>query len=544
MIRRTSGWENFSEAAFTPQKWTDSFWVSVLLVAAIALFSIRLGNLPLRDWDEGTVAQVAREIWQAPAGSLTWLYPTIQGDPYFSKPPLIHWLIALFYRIGGVNEWTARLPGAMLTALSVPMLYGIGRELFFHKTPAVLAALVYLTFLPVVRHGRLAMLDGAVLCFFLLLLLCLLRTRRDLRWGLGVGIAFSLLCLTKGIVALLLGAIALVFITLDTPRLLTSGYVWAGVAVGCLPAIGWYWAQLMHYGQTFITVNFQSQSVNRIWSAVESNGGPPWYYLLEILKYSLPWLLFLPWGFRLTWEHRNLGWAKLVLVWVIGYLLVISVMGTKLPWYVLPVYPALALVAGVQLADIWNFSDVVGIRHLEKRHYPISWTVLFALVAIAGWLGSFYFSPLGGQPQPYLQLILMTAACTFTITAILVAHHDSQFILVLFWGTCLSLLLLVSSRYWIWELNEAYPVKPVAALIQQHTPPGSAIVTSFAYSRPSLNFYSDRRVTPIAPPTIPTYWQTASPPYLLIEQPLLDQLALPNVQSLGNAAGWTLVTRD
>ncbi len=129
------------------------------------LFSINLGELPLRDWDEGTVAQVAREIWRAPAGSMRWLYPMLGGVPYHNKPPLMHLLIAWTYSLLGVNEWTTRLPGAMLTAISVPLLYCIGREIFRQRWAAIYSALIYLTMLPVVRHGRLAMLDGAVICF-------------------------------------------------------------------------------------------------------------------------------------------------------------------------------------------------------------------------------------------------------------------------------------------------------------------------------------------------------------------------------------------
>uniref|UniRef100_A0ACD5GWP6 ArnT family glycosyltransferase n=1 Tax=Desertifilum tharense IPPAS B-1220 TaxID=1781255 RepID=A0ACD5GWP6_9CYAN len=130
------------------------------MVAALFLFGIDLGSLPLRDWDEGIVAQVARNISRSPFDSLSWLYPTLAGEPYLNKPPLIHILIALLYKTVGINEWTTRLPSAILTALSVPLLYGVGVEIFPKRTPAIFSALIYLTLLPVVRHGRLAMLDG------------------------------------------------------------------------------------------------------------------------------------------------------------------------------------------------------------------------------------------------------------------------------------------------------------------------------------------------------------------------------------------------
>jgi 4-amino-4-deoxy-L-arabinose transferase-like glycosyltransferase len=521
----------------------DHWWTAILLIAAVLLFGMNLGGLSLRDWDEGIVAQVARDIWRAAPDSQTWLYPTIAGAPYLSKPPLVHWLIAIAYRFGGVQEWTSRLPGAMLTAVSVPLLYSIGRELFTRRAPAILAALVYLTLLPVARHGRLAMLDGAVLCFFLLLLFCSLRARRDLRWGLGVGISFGFLCLTKGIVAILLGAIALVFLILDTPRLLTCGYVWSGFLLGCFPVALWYAAQWLHYGWNFIDFNLGKQSVDRIFVSVENNSGPVWYYLLEILKYGMPWLLFLPQGFRLAWENRNLSWAKLVLVWAGGYLLVISLMSTKLPWYVLPVYPALALVAGVSLAEVWNPEDWLEVRREPHSPYPIFWVAGLSLGAIAGWAGTIYFGTLAAIPQPDLILPLAAVALTMTASTLYLFRQNSQFIPVLVWGSYVSLLLFVGSNHWVWELNEAYPVKPVAALISQKVPIGQNVLTSYPYNRPSLNFYSDRAVIPATPQAIKDRWQEPFP-YLLVNQDAIQNLNLQAIQELGQAEGWLLLTRQ
>ncbi|PSB28321.1 ArnT family glycosyltransferase [Stenomitos frigidus] len=549
MLRKPLPWNNPSHSSIVAL-WIDRLWMLGLFVTAGILLGLNLGNLPLRDWDEGTVAQVARDIWRSPPGSLVWLHPTLAGEPYFNKPPLMHWLMALTFRFGGVNEWMARLPGATLTALSVPLLYGIGRHLFSQRTPAIFTALVYLTLLPVVRHGRLAMLDGAVLYFFLLLIVCLLRTRRDLRWGLGVGIAFGLLCLTKGIVALLLGAIAIAFILWDTPRLLTSGYVWVGVLLGSAPVVAWYWAQWLYYGQPFLTIGLFSQSLDRVVVPVEGNRGEPWYYLLEILKYSAPWLLFFPQGLKLAWENRNLSWAKLILVWASGYLLVISFMSTKLPWYVLPVYPAFAIAVGAYLSDVWQPSDVLWLHQPKRRRYPIAWIAILSLLAIAGWVSSFYFSILSPQPQPGLPVILGAVALTLTAAIVLLWRSDSQFMLVLFWGMYVSLLLFVASPYWLWELEESYPVKPVAALVRQNTPPDATVWTLYPYGRPSLNFYSDRRMIQSAansnqlPAAFQDYWQHDPHPYLLVEQATLTKLALPFVKPLGTVENWVLLTRQ
>jgi 4-amino-4-deoxy-L-arabinose transferase-like glycosyltransferase len=535
MHHQTFTWGDSKSWSRRAERWVEWLWIVGLLLAAMLIFGINLGGLPLRDWDEGTVAQVAREIWRSPIGYMRWLYPTLGGEPYFNKPPLMHLLIALAYSVGGVNEWTSRLPGAMLTAISVPLLYSIGREIFPQRLPAIFASLIYLTMLPVVRHGRLAMLDGAVVCFFLLMMLCLLRSRRNLRYCLGVGIGFGLICLTKGILGVLLGAIALVFLLWNTPRLLTSWYMWVGILIGTFPVVLWYGAQWLHYGHSFTDKAIVNQSLQRIWASVDERGGPPWYYVLEILKYAWPSLGFLPQGLGKTWENRNWGWAKLVLVWSGVYLLAISVMETKLPWYVLPIYPAVALVTGVQLAEVWNWP--------HSGSYPRPIIAFLTLLAIVSWVGSLYFNPWSPASDSEVQLILTAVAGTMTLAAVLAAQGDRQFLLILFWGMYVSLLLLMTSRHWIWELAEAYPVKPVAAMIHSSTPIGQKVYTSYPYGRPSLNFYSDRQIIPAAANELQHYWQQNPQPYLLLDESTLGNLKLESVKQFGTAEGWTLITK-
>ena len=184
-------------------------------------------------------------------------------------------LIALLYAIGGINEWTTRLPSAGLTLASVPLLYSLSRELFHQRLPAVFATLVYLTSLPVIRNGRFAMLDGAVLCFLLLLLWCLLprpplTTAICWRRAGRLGCSASLKGLLLGG---LLGGIALAFLAWDTPRLLRQPYLWLGFLLGGIPVAGWYGAQWLHYGAAFWGNNLMDQSLARVWTDLEDNGG-------------------------------------------------------------------------------------------------------------------------------------------------------------------------------------------------------------------------------------------------------------------------------
>lgn len=503
MNRQTFIWGPSGKQLRQEEQWIEFLCVVGLFLAALVLFGLNLGNLPLRDWDEGTVAQVAKEIWQSPINSWRWLFPTLWGEPYLNKPPLVHDLMALSFALGGVNEWTTRLPSAFLTACSVPLLYLLGREIFPSRLPALFSALIYLTLLPVVRHGRLAMLDGPVLCFEILMIGCALRSRRDLRWALGAGVGFSLICLTKGIMGLLLGGITLAFLAWDTPRLLTSSYFWFGWLLGSIPALAWYGEQWLHYKDIFIK-SLWDQQVNRIGASLDHHQEPFWYYLLEILKYSLPWLLFTLYGLRLAWQERIYSWAKLVLFWSGAYLIIVSLMATKLPWYIIPIYPALALAGGTVLAEVRNLPST--------RTYPRSWMIILGLLSIvvAVFFLSFYYDLMGWHNRPHssVWIILIALTLTMALTAILMAWRSEEFIPILFWGMYVSLLLFCSSPHWIWELNEAYPVKPVAQMIQAlKLPPGQIVYTSFAYERPSLNFYSNHRIIPASFEELTEYWK-------------------------------------
>lgn len=526
--------------------WLDrqSGWLIVLSLLGFALLAywLDLGSLPLRDWDEGLIAQVSREIFEASPGERTWLFPTLWGDPYFNKPPLVHNGVAIAYRIGGFNEWMARLPGATLTAISVPLLYGVGREIFVQRLTAILAATAYLAMLPVLRHGRLAMLDGAVLCFFLLMLGCVLRSRRNPNWALGAGIGFGLLCLSKGMIALLLGAIVLVFVASDAPRLLTSGRHWLGVALGALPAVIWYGAQGIRYAQEFWAVHVFSQSLSRITEAVENNSGAPWYYLIELLKYGFPWLIFLPVAIRWIWADRDRSWAKLVSIWGLGYLAVISIMDTKLPWYVLPVYPALALAIAPELTRLWHELPGGSPQLSPSLSYRRVLIGFFALLAVGSWAGCTYFG--GFENELDLALTLGALGLTLSAVTVLLLRRDRQFISVLIWGFYVSLLLFVTSDHWVWELAEDYPVKPVAALIRSNVPPGDQVFTSHSHHRPSLNFYSQHPVLPVNRQRLMRQWRRRQQPYLLLDEISMQQLNLDSADVLGRASGWALVTRD
>ena len=534
MDHQTFTWGRSGNRSRKTERWVEGLWILGLLLAALLLFGINLGSPPLLDGSEGVVALSAREIGRTPIEAWHWLNLTLTSQPALEAPLLLQALIAGAYKLGGFNEWTTRLPGAILCALSVPLLYGIGREIFPSRQSALFSSLIYLTLLPVVCWGRVASVDGAALCFVMLMMWSVLRSRRDLRWSLAVGMGLGLIALSKGIlIGLLLLGVALVFLAWDTPRLLSSVYWWTGLLLGSAPGVGWYalWLLQNHHP---ISKELVNSSLSRLWAPTTPPRNLVWYYLAQIVKFSVPWLLFWPSGLRLAWENRNWGWAKLVLVWAGGYVLANLVLVNQLPWYVLPIYPALALAAGAYLGEVWNWPS--------RRLYPRFWSIGLIVLALSAIAATLVFGVLPLTDRS-LSVIFASVALTMIIAAALVARRDLQFIPILFWGTYVSLLLFMTSPYWIWELENPYPVKEIAAILQRGTPEHQTIYASFSSERPSLKFYSERQVMPASTAKLKQHWRQDKPPYLLLDTQTFEQLKLEPARRVGQTPGWVLITK-
>jgi 4-amino-4-deoxy-L-arabinose transferase-like glycosyltransferase len=533
----TSIWKRSPNKLRQEDIWLEYVCILGLGLAALFLFLFDLGNLPLLDWDEGIVAQLAKEIYQAGINWQQSLFPTLWGEFYLKGHPLLPNLIAIAYSWGGINEWTTRLPGALLGAASVVLLYKVGREIFVARIPALYSALIYLTLFPVVRQGRLAMSDGPLLCFEILTILAILRARRDLRWALVAGIGLAAMGLTKGIVMLPIGLAAVLFLMWDTPRLLSSVYLWLGIALGTLPLMAWYGIQW--YTQRDIWQ--LPEVIDLVFSPIWAEGGTPqpiWYYPFLLFKYGLPWSLVAIGGIQLAWRNRHWSWAKTLLVWSGVYFVFISLTFDKQLWFILPLYPIVALIGGAMLDRIRNLPS--------RLDYPRTWMLGFGVMAAFSAGCGLYFG-IYHYRDFWLPLIFASLTITLGATTIALARRESQFVFILFWGLYLSILLTVGSSHWLWELHDSYPVKSVASLIKDSVPDKATIYTSFASSRPSLDFYSGHRVIPQDLSKSKQLWQQKIPVYLLVDRNAIEKMSLPPTAIIRDpdtaSLGWFLAVK-
>lgn len=460
------------------------------------------------------------------AESGEWWHPTYFGAAYLNKPPLLFWLMSASFSVGGTSEVTARLPGALLAALGVPLLFLAGRQAFGRDQPAFAAAIVYLTLLPVVRHGRLAMIDGMVNTFLIATVFCLIRGFAASRWLLGAGFCLGLVALAKGVLALAFAGVLLLFVAVHRERrALASPWLWIGVVLGFLPILTWYGLQTGEIGTGFFQAHVVDQGFARVFSVVDRHDGPPWFYAAEIAKLTLPWLFLASAGVAAAVRARQQTWARLIIVAGGGFFAIISLMPTKLPWYVMPCHVFVALAAGWYAADLRARSSAIP-RWL-------AWCV--ASCAIAGGAGLVYLWQRGAHPPPVAAGVVTVVTCV--VVALLLARRRGAFFPVLAGGLYLALVLLVRTPDWNWEVNEAFDVRPVVDLVNTHVPPGAEVRTTFAYRRPSLDFYAGRPVMPVGPP------DAAAPggewDFLLVDE--ARSAVPPDARVLGRAGTFTLV---
>lgn len=293
-------------------------------------------------------AEVARGI--AERGD--WLNLTVGGDPYWRKPPLVFWLMALAYSIGGVAEATARLPGVLGGMLSAVALQFIATRLWDARV-GLLAGVVLATTSPFVHNAVTVRLDAVPTLLTLLCLLAYLRaadTRHMTDFALA-GACFGLAVLAKGVFGLT-GPFFFILYCATTrrlPTLASRGFV-VSVLVGAALALPWHVYQVARWGPVFLDVYLFEQTVDRLTGRL---GGyqDERSYVAHLLQSDWPWLPFTLAGAVLAVGAARRGdrRAAFVLTWTLGYLLLVSLSAARRGRYLMPLYPPASILAALAL---------------------------------------------------------------------------------------------------------------------------------------------------------------------------------------------------
>jgi 4-amino-4-deoxy-L-arabinose transferase-like glycosyltransferase len=332
-------------------------WLLWLCVLA-ALIDLRAFGLT--DLDEGFYASVAWAMRQ----SGDWRTPTFLGEPWFEKPPLLYWLMVGSMRVFGENEFALRLPSALMYALTIVLLAWWGNRRLGQGAGSWAALLFALAPLSLIL-ARLAITDMA-LAFFLTVAVIALWETRGLGWSLIGGVALGLAFLTKGPFGL--GLVGLLYVwnarTLHA-RGLRFRWVLFALGVALLTALPWYVGVYLQHGGAFFNEFVVKQNLLRFAGGDTAHsvlpliqrgdvGGVLAGVAVYLLFYVVVlWLggLSMAGGVSVLWARED-DPLRLYLrrwSWLVFGLFTLSF--TKLPAYIFPMFPALALLVGARVAQ-------------------------------------------------------------------------------------------------------------------------------------------------------------------------------------------------
>ena len=313
--------------------------------------------IPLLDPDEGLHAAIAQEMVETG----NYLVPRFLGETFPDKPILYFLAQAVSLRVFGMNEAAIRLPGVLFALFGAWTTWLCGKRLFDRRV-GLLATLISLTLLLPLCIVQSPVHDIALVPFTNLLILNLwgLRQappeRKRKRLIVFASVAAALSLLTKGLIGVAVVSVGY-FIHAIWQRQLRRDTVQT-FAVILLGGIGfaapWFW--LMELNQPgYLRYYFVERHFLGYATATQTHGSEPWfYYLLPVFAGSLPWVAHaIPAMKELVRDQRrpNRNDAiRFVLCWFVGGFLFLSIAHSKLVTYVLPLFPAIAIL----VAFVWN----------------------------------------------------------------------------------------------------------------------------------------------------------------------------------------------
>ncbi|MFI8395384.1 ArnT family glycosyltransferase [Pseudomonas sp. NPDC078863] len=346
--------------------------VAVLL---LLLFYWGLGSLPFLSVNEARRAVTTREMYE----SAQWLLPYMNGELYLSKPPLFYWLALVSMSLSGsISEWSVRLPSALFATVCCLTLYRQARA-FAGRQVALLAVMFLAANAGFSLFARRAEIEMPLTGLCLLALFCAWRFLFAQGGRSWVWLSYGLLgcaLLTKGPVCLLwVTAPILVYALISRDRLARAFLCDSrGWMLAVLIGISWYLAVSMQEGWGVWSAIINEDIVKKI----NGQGAEAWYaYLLYLGGDFFPFWLILLVRPRQLWHAIRLSpQLTLLLCCILVPLLVFSLFTEKHAKYLLPVYPAIALLLA------WHWSQLL----TEARHPWWRWSLrVVPAVVLAGY---------------------------------------------------------------------------------------------------------------------------------------------------------------
>ena len=487
----------------------------ILLTLFSLLLLFGLGNTTLLDYDEGAYAEVSREMYLASE----MVIPTLNGEDFFEAPPMLYWTQMLGFKLFGINTLGARSVNALCGLVTILILFFGSRGVLGSRT-AFNASLILGSSFLFVYLSRVAMTDMLLTMF---LTICLISSwygvERAIRNQGGAllfwfgCLAASCAMLSKGAVGALFPVITAVIYLLSINRIgLLFRKNWLLPGTLTLVGVGFSWYLLIGFlhpeGFGFMKELFIKHHLGRFSSAIEGHSGPFYYYFIVLLVGFLPWFSYLPVAVYhapvLSNREPASRFVRLFVIFSAIVLVFFSIAATKLPNYILPSLPGLALITAT-------------LFKAERMRYPTIWLVaggisaalicLLGLVIAAAPLIISYLPDLLGEDSRKAPILAEPVQLGYGIwVAVVLLLFSGLHIIRALRGKQVNQIfqaLLLSSGivsatifFTIMPIYDRLMNQPLASLALEaadHTPPDGRIVLYNINNRPSVMFASHRR---------------------------------------------------
>ena len=417
---------------------------SVALLAVFVLASVlwfaTLDYRHLIPTDEGRYAQMAREMMV----SGDYITPRYNDYKYFEKPPLHIWASAITFQLFGLGEWQARVWSGLTGYLTI-LFVGFTTAQLFGRVTGYLAALILLSSPMWVVGGHFNALDMGLSAFLNLALCALLlaqhayehqRPQSGRHWMWVCWLAMGLATLSKGLIGIVIPGMVLFayIVTCFDWKILGRLHIFSGLVIFLIVTAPWFIAVSIENPE-FAHFFFIYEHFERFTATAHGRTAPFYFFLPLVLVGFLPWMPQFFQSARQTlmqYRMQSFSASWMLWTWFAVILIFFSISRSKLPGYIMPVFPALAILAAKSIAD-----------YLESHaHLSIGWrfqTLFFTLLAITGF---FFLSEVGrnGQPdevnayQTYTVWIVVALSCllVFSLVASLLAKRNALLSIALF----------------------------------------------------------------------------------------------------------------
>ena len=328
-------------------------WLWLLRVVCLVIVFCGLGSSALFEPDEGRNAEKAREILLLG----DWVTPHENFLPTLDKPIFFYWLVAISFKLFGLSEWSARLPSALAALGCIVLVYRFARRQW-GISEALWSSLILLTSLEFFSFSRLVIFDMTLTFFITLSLFSFYAAtetdnpRSGKLYSLMMYAAMAIGTLVKGPIALIVPSMVIFFYLFLTRKwfLLRRLNILLGLLVWLTIVTPWYWwAEARNPG--YLRYFLWEEHFLRYITPHFGRSKGLYYYFLVLGVGFLPWSFFIPLIATNLWKRTFTDANLFLVLWTILPFAFFSASNAKLPHYILPIYPAMAILTGQALVD-------------------------------------------------------------------------------------------------------------------------------------------------------------------------------------------------